>query len=167
MTNDIQLLALSKRLGRVLKARDLGLVTAESCTAGWVAKAITDVPGSSAWLECGYVTYSNAAKIRDLFVPQAVIKRHGAVSEPTAAAMAKGAIRASDADVSVAITGIAGPDGGVPGKPVGTVWFAVAMRDRRSVTVVTKHRLFRGDREAVRRRSVVEALRLVIASLST
>jgi nicotinamide-nucleotide amidase len=137
------------------------VATAESCTAGWVAKALTDVPGSSRWVEGGYVVYSNAAKVRDLKVSPATLRRHGAVSEPTVLAMARGALRATGAQVSIAITGIAGPDGGSLDKPVGTVWFGIAERQggvRSSATV----RIFRGDREAVRRQSVAFALQLIL-----
>jgi len=104
------------------------IVTAESCTGGWIAKAFTDVAGSSRWFECGYVTYSNEAKARDLGVSWRTLKEHGAVSEPTVREMAAGALRATGADVSIAVSGIAGPDGGSAEKPVGTVWFCVGLR---------------------------------------
>jgi nicotinamide-nucleotide amidase len=157
---DIQLLRQARRVGRLLAARDWRVATAESCTAGWVTKALTDVPGSSRWVESGYVVYSNAAKIRDLNVSVATLRRHGAVSEAAVLAMARGALRATGADVAVAVSGIAGPDGGTAQKPVGTVWFAIAGRQRhlRSGAVV---RVFRGDREAVRRQAVATALRLI------
>ncbi len=149
--SDLRLLREARRVGRVLVARGWRVATAESCTAGWVVKALTDVPGSSRWVESGYVAYSNAAKIRDLNVSVATLRRHGAVSEATVLAMARGAVRATGADIAVAVSGIAGPDGGTPQKPVGTVWFGIAGRQRRlrSSAVV---RIFRGDREAVRRR---------------
>jgi nicotinamide-nucleotide amidase len=135
------------------------VTTAESCTGGWIAKALTDVPGSSQWFGEGFVTYSNEAKARRLEVSRSVLERHGAVSEPAAIAMAEGALRRAGADVSVAVTGIAGPDGAVPGKPVGTVWFSWAERRGGRVRVTAERRNFRGDREAVRRKTVEVALR--------
>ena len=104
------------------------IVTAESCTGGWIAKAFTDAAGSSRWFEGGYVTYSNTAKTRDLGVSERTLAEHGAVSEPTVREMAAGALRATGADVSIAVSGIAGPDGGSIEKPVGTVWFCVGRR---------------------------------------
>ena len=104
------------------------IVTAESCTGGWIAKAFTDAAGSSRWFECGYVTYSNEAKARDLGVSWRTLQEHGAVSEPTVREMAAGALRATGADISIAVSGIAGPDGGSAEKPVGTVWFCVGRR---------------------------------------
>jgi nicotinamide-nucleotide amidase len=124
MPDDAQLYELATRVGRRLLAAKRRMVSAESCTGGWIAKAMTDVPGSSQWFECGYVTYSNAAKMRDLGVSKATLDAHGAVSAATVLEMASGALRLSGADVAIAVSGIAGPDGGVPGKPVGTVWFA-------------------------------------------
>ena len=138
------------------------MVTAESCTGGWIAKVMTDVPGSSNWFECGYVTYSNAAKMRDVGVSRQTLDAHGAVSEATVRAMALGALRVSGADVAVAVSGIAGPDGGVPGKPVGTVWFAVGRRRADDTMVDCNCQLFTGDREAVRRRSVAHGLELIL-----
>src|SRR5579862_387822 len=116
--SDLQLLRQARRVGRMLAARGWRVATAESCTAGWVAKALTDVPGSSRWVESGYVVYSNAAKIRDLNVSVATLRRHGAVSEAAVLAMARGAVRATGADIAVAVSGIAGPDGGTAQKPV-------------------------------------------------
>jgi nicotinamide-nucleotide amidase len=156
---------LSRRVGTALKRRGLSLVTAESCTGGWVAQAVTSVAGSSDWFERGYVTYSNAAKREALGVPRATLRRHGAVSEATARAMARGALRKSGAGqrrgrtfVSLAITGIAGPGGGAPGKPVGTVCFAWAQGRR----IRSETRRFRGGRSRVRRQSVIHALRGVL-----
>jgi nicotinamide-nucleotide amidase len=159
--SDLALLRQARRVGRALLARDWRVATAESCTAGWVAKVLTDVPGSSRWVEGGYVVYSNAAKMRDLNVSLATLRRHGAVSEATALAMARGAVRATGAEIAVAITGIAGPDGGTPDKPVGTVWFAIAERQRR-VRATATLRVLRGDREAIRRQSVACALQLIL-----
>jgi nicotinamide-nucleotide amidase len=159
--SDLVLLRQARRVGRGLAACGWRVATAESCTAGWVTKALTDVPGSSRWVEGGYVVYSNAAKIRDLGVTAATLRRHGAVSEPTVLAMARGALRATGADIAIAISGIAGPDGGTADKPVGTVWFAVARR-RRAGRPSAASRVFSGDREAVRRQSVAFALQLIL-----
>jgi nicotinamide-nucleotide amidase len=159
--SDLALLRQARRVGRALAERGWRVATAESCTAGWVAKVLTDVPGSSRWVEGGYVVYSNAAKMRDLNVPLATLRRHGAVSERTVLAMARGAVLATGAEIAVAITGIAGPDGGTAEKPVGTVWFAIAERQRR-VRATATLRAFRGDREAIRRQSVAFALRLIL-----
>jgi len=134
------------------------LATAESCTGGWVAQALTSVAGSSDWFERGYVTYSNAAKREALGVPKRTLLRYGAVSEQTARAMALGALRRSGAPMSLAITGIAGPGGGLPGKPVGTVCFAWAQGRR----IRSETRRFRGGRSRVRRQSVIHALRGVL-----
>src|SRR5262245_29936549 len=134
------------------------LVTAESCTGGWVAQAVTSIAGSSDWFERGYVTYSNAAKREALGVPKRTLLRYGAVSEQTARAMAVGALRRSRADVSLAITGIAGPGGGLPGKPVGTVCFAWA----RGRKIRSETKRFKGGRGRVRRQSVIHALRGVL-----
>ena len=145
-----------------LKKRGRILVTAESCTGGWVAQAVTSIAGSSEWFERGYVTYSNAAKREALGVRKVTLDRHGAVSEPTAREMARGALKRSRGAlgrvrgmIAVSVTGIAGPGGGSPGKPVGTVCFAWAQgRKIRSET-----RRYRGGRRNVRRQSVVHALR--------
>jgi nicotinamide-nucleotide amidase len=159
--SDLALLRQARRVGRALVARDWRVATAESCTAGWVAKVLTDVPGSSRWVEGGYIVYSNAAKMRDLDVSIATLRRHGAVSEATVLAMARGAVRATGAELTVAVSGIAGPDGGTAQKPVGTVWFAIATR-RRAVRAHAAVRVFSGDREAVRRQSVAFALQLIL-----
>nr|WP_314637400.1 CinA family protein [uncultured Janthinobacterium sp.] len=148
------LLTLSTTVGQALQARGLLLATAESCTGGGVAQAVTDVGGSSAWFERGFVTYSNGAKTTMLGVPADLIAAHGAVSEEVAAAMAQGALARSDARVAVSTTGIAGPTGGVPGKPVGTVCFGWAMDGR----VQTQRLVFAGDRQAVRTQAVAHAL---------
>lgn len=152
------------RAARVLEAcrrRGVSVATAESCTGGLVAAALTAVPGSSDAVDCGFVTYSNAAKETLLGVPRAVLERHGAVSRETAEAMAAGALGRSSADVTVAVTGIAGPGGGSADKPVGLVHFAAACRDGRRL-----HRECRfGDigRAAVRARAVAEALAMLEA----
>ena len=146
--------ALAVRTGRRLKRAKAMLVTAESCTGGWVAQAVTSIAGSSAWFERGYVTYSNAAKRELLGVKAATIRRHGAVSEETAREMAAGALARSRGTISLAVTGVAGPSGGSAAKPVGMVCFAWA-RGRR---LRSETRRFRGGREAVRRQSVIRAL---------
>jgi len=152
---------LARKAGRALMKSGHNLVTAESCTGGWVAQAVTSIAGSSDWFERGYVTYSNAAKREALGVSRKTLVRYGAVSEPTARAMAQGALKKSRAGIAVAITGIAGPGGGAPGKPVGTVCFAWAQgRKIRSET-----RRFRGGRSRVRRQSVIHALRGVLKCL--
>ena len=131
------------------------LVTAESCTGGGIAYAITELPGSSDWFERGFVTYSNPAKQEQLGVPHELIARHGAVSEQVAAAMAVGALQHSHADYSVAVTGIAGPDGGTEEKPVGTVCFGWGQR---GAEVRTARIVFDGDRQQVRELSILTAL---------
>ncbi len=150
---------------RLLHAR-LRVVTAESCTAGWIAKALTDTAGSSDWLDSGYITYSNDAKRRVLGVSARTLARFGAVSERTVREMARGALGASGAEVAIAVSGIAGPDGGTPDKPVGTVWFCIARRRGRSAVLVTALERFGGGREAVRRKSVERALRLTLQALA-
>jgi nicotinamide-nucleotide amidase len=156
--SDVELKRLAERVGQhLLKARRRA-ATAESCTGGWIAKALTDIAGSSQWFSEGFVTYSDESKVRRLGVPRAVLRRHGAVSEATARAMASGALRRSKAQAAVAVTGIAGPAGAVPGKPVGTVWLAWATRKSGAIRVATALRRFRGDRETVRRKTVRTAL---------
>jgi nicotinamide-nucleotide amidase len=164
MTNgDGELKRLAERVGRQLLKTQRGAATAESCTGGWIAKALTDIAGSSQWFREGFVTYSDASKMRRLGVPRAVLRRHGAVSEATVRAMAAGALRRSDAQIAVAVTGIAGPGGAVPGKPVGTVWLGWATRRRGAVQVDSALRRFRGDRETVRRKTVRAALQGLLA----
>jgi nicotinamide-nucleotide amidase len=123
-----ELSELVARVARWALGAKYRIVTAESCTGGWIAKVFTDAAGSSRWFECGYVTYSNEAKARDLGVSWRTLNEHGAVSELTVREMAAGALRATGADVSIAVSGIAGPDGGSAEKPVGTVWFCVGRR---------------------------------------
>jgi nicotinamide-nucleotide amidase len=132
--------------------------TAESCTGGWIAKALTDIAGSSQWFVAGFVTYSNDAKVACLGVPLAALERDGAVSESVARAMAVGALQRTRAQISVAVTGIAGPGGAVPGKPVGTVWLAWASQRGTKVNVTAELRHFRGDRDSVRRKTVRAAM---------
>jgi nicotinamide-nucleotide amidase len=149
---------MAARLGLRLAAAGQTLATAESCTGGWIAKTVTDIAGSSQWFKEGFVTYTNESKHDRLGVPKAVLSKHGAVSEATARAMAAGGLRRAACDIAVAVTGIAGPGGGVPGKPVGTVWLAWAHRSGRKVEVVAQLKHFRGDRDAVRRMTVRAAL---------
>ena len=158
-TTDQVLFGLAKRVGRRLLGEQRRLTTAESCTGGWIAKALTDVPGSSQWFGEGFVTYSNEAKVRSLKVSRPVLESDGAVSKAVAVAMAEGALRRSGADVAVAVTGIAGPDGAVPGKPVGTVWLCWAERRGGRIRVTAERKNFRGDRDTVRRKTVERALR--------
>lgn len=153
---------LAARLGRRLKRARAVLVTAESCTGGWVAQAVTAVAGSSDWFDRGFVTYSNAAKRQMLGVRGKTLEAHGAVSEQTAREMAKGALRRSRGTIAVAVTGIAGPGGGSKAKPVGTVCFAFAT----SRTMSSEKRRFKGDRESVRRQSVIRALQGVLETLT-
>ena len=157
--SDAELRALVATLATKLEDSGRQLVTAESCSGGWIAKACTDLPGSSRWFRGGAVTYSNDSKSALLGVDPATISEHGAVSDPVARAMATGALRSLGGDVSVAVTGIAGPDGGSPDKPVGTVWFAWARREADgAIRVETACEHLPGDREAVRRGTVRRAL---------
>ena len=158
MHSDLDLARLAARVGRHLLDRRLKLATAESCTGGWIAKAITDIAGSSQWFIEGFVTYSNESKVDRLGVSRTVLEKEGAVSEATARAMAVGALKRTGAQLSVAVTGIAGPGGAVPGKPVGTVWIGWAARKGASVQLKTKRHLFRGDRDSIRRKTAREAL---------
>jgi nicotinamide-nucleotide amidase len=159
---DDQLAALAALAGNRLKAAGATLVTAESCTGGWVAQAITAIAGSSEWFDRGYVTYSNAAKQELLGVGRETIQRHGAVSEQTALEMATGALRAGAGTVALAVTGVAGPGGGTPDKPVGMVCFAWAGP---GAALRADTRRFEGDRESVRRQSVLRALQGLIDAL--
>lgn len=156
----IRIQVLAQELGALLAPQGLAVVTAESCTAGGVAYAITSVPGSSAWFDRGMIVYADEAKQRMLGVPAAYLRDYGAVSEPVARAMALGALQHSAAQLAVAVTGIAGPDGGSAGKPVGTVCFAWALqRDPSALAraqAATRH--FPGDRAAVRTQSIIAAL---------
>ena len=156
MSKDIQ--SLCEELARRLQARGWMLATAESCTGGMIAAACTDLSGSSNWFERGFVTYSNEAKAELLGVDAALIAQHGAVSEVVARAMAFGAVRHSRGQVSVAVTGVAGPTGGSPQKPVGTVWFGFQVDG----LLTSESRHFPGDRAAVRTATVEYALRRLL-----
>jgi nicotinamide-nucleotide amidase len=162
MNSDAELAHLAARVGQWLLESKRRLVTAESCTGGFLAKSLTDIPGSSQWFECGYVTYSNAAKVRDLGVAARTLAEHGAVSDAVAREMAAGALRVAGGDVAVAVTGIAGPDGASAGKPVGTVWFGSCVRRAAQVEVHAQRVHFAGDRQAIRRSSVEYALKLIL-----
>ncbi len=152
---------LAATVGAELSARGWRLATAESCTGGLVSAAVTAIGGSSGWFDRGFVTYSNAAKSELLGVSPGLLDRIGAVSAETARAMALGAMDRSAADIAVAITGIAGPTGGTPAKPVGTVWFGLGWRVGGLVHTATRHALFFGDRTAIRLQAAQLALRWV------
>lgn len=152
MTPEVQPLLMA--LADILKGRHWRVVTAESCTGGGIASAMTDLAGSSSWFECGFVTYSNEAKIRYLAVPPRIIERHGAVSEETVRAMVIGAVNNSLGDVAIAVSGVAGPDGGSPEKPVGTVWFAWGNADHQWVECCH----FPGNRQQVRSLAVAHGI---------
>ena len=154
---------LAAQVGALLKAHGLMLATAESCTGGGVAQAITEVAGSSAWFERGFITYSNLAKQQMLGVNEATLKQHGAVSEATVREMVAGALKTSAAQVALAVSGIAGPDGGTADKPVGTVWFAWGIKD--GETLAQRHQIA-GDRAEVRSQSVHIALQGVVNLLN-
>jgi len=155
---DDDLARLAARVGWFLLSSQREVATAESCTGGWIAKALTDIAGSSQWFNEGFVTYSNESKALRLGVPRTVLAKQGAVSEAVARAMAVGALKRTHAQVAVAVTGIAGPGGATPGKPVGTVWLAWAERRGSRIHVAAQLKHFRGNREAVRRKTVRTAL---------
>ncbi len=159
MTDATAIADLARRLKAVLERNHLLLATAESCTGGWVAKAVTDLPGSSRIFDRGFVTYSNQAKREMLGVRSETLERFGAVSRQTVAEMAEGAVSRSAADIAVSISGIAGPGGGSAEKPVGTVWFGWRYHDQ---TLTRLHR-FEGDRNEVRLQAVATALEGLIA----
>jgi nicotinamide-nucleotide amidase len=158
---DTQLAEQARTVAGRLGTRGGRLVTVESCTGGYLAKLLTDIPGSSRWFEGGYVTYSNAAKQRDVGVQAQTLLLHGAVSEAVVREMAEGALARTAADCAVAVSGVAGPDGGTPRNPVGSVWIAVARRSQGGWETSAGHHLFPGDRDAVRRQAVAAALGLL------
>ena len=158
LSTDAGIHALAVRVAERLLGAGRSLVVAESCTGGWVAKACTDLPGSSRWFLGGVVTYSDDLKVGLLGVSADTLRQQGAVSQAVVRDMAVGALERLGGDVSVAVSGIAGPDGGVPGKPVGTVWFAWAVRHADQLEVRTALERFDGDREAIRRQAVASAL---------
>jgi len=151
------------QLSQILLDRGWRLACAESCTGGWISKCCTDLAGSSAWFDRGYVTYSDGAKRDMLDVQPAVLQRHGAVSEVVARQMAQNALRMSRVEVALAVTGIAGPDGGSAQKPVGTVWFAWAIQD---LDTSSERICFTGDRESIRRQTVRHALQGLLSRLA-
>mgnify|MGYP000515278397 CR=1 FL=1 len=159
-----ELETLAEKIGHELLNRGEWLALAESCTGGWVAQTLTAIAGSSTWFDRGFVTYSNAAKIDMLGVPETTLERHGAVSEATARAMAQGALTHSQADWTLGITGIAGPGGGAPGKPVGMVCFAWASKEGGCEAQTCR---FTGDRAAVREQSVRHALQGLLERISS
>ncbi|MET0225479.1 MAG: CinA family protein [Dokdonella sp.] len=154
-TTDAALYALSAGVGELLQTRGFSLVAAESCTGGWIAKALTDIPGSSGWFECGVVAYSYEAKEALLGVRPQTLERTGAVSQETVVEMVSGALARYGASVAVAVTGVAGPSGGTSDKPVGTVWIGWKRRGGYARSELFH---FDGDREAVRRQTVAAAL---------
>jgi nicotinamide-nucleotide amidase len=156
---DAALYELAEQVGRALLARNLMIATAESCTGGWIAEAITMVPGSSEWFERGFVTYTYISKREMLGVDGETLERHGAVSEEVVREMVAGALARSHAQIAVAVSGVAGPSGGSPEKPVGTVCFAWSLKDG-AARAQTLH--LGGDREAVRKQSVIHALQVVL-----
>ncbi len=151
---DKEIIELSERLGKVLKQKGLTIATAESCTGGGIAQAITEIAGSSAWFDRGFVTYSNQAKVDMLQVKQSTLEQYGAVSEQVAKQMVAGALFNSHADLAVSVTGIAGPNGGTESKPVGTVYIAWGVAQ----LLDYRHYNFLGSRESVRQQTVLAAL---------
>jgi nicotinamide-nucleotide amidase len=161
---DAELKALAEQVAASVQQKALMVVTAESCTGGWIAKTLTDLPGSSAWFDAGVVTYSYGAKESLLGVNPRTLERTGAVSEETALEMVSGALSRFGAGVAVAVTGIAGPSGGTPDKPVGTVWIGWKRRGGYAYAQLFH---FDGDREAVRRQTVAAALKGVLKTLTS
>ncbi|MFN0315680.1 MAG: CinA family protein [Burkholderiales bacterium] len=153
---DDELYVLAQDLGQALQAKGWMVATAESCTGGWIGQAITMVPGSSAWFDRGFITYTNRAKMEMLGVSAGTLRRYGAVSEQTVAQMVSGALERSSANIAVAVSGVAGPSGGMPEKPVGTVCLAWGVRNQPAQLRTV---LLPGDRDGVRRQTVASALR--------
>jgi len=160
--DDSVLVDLATQVGRHLLVSRRALVTAESCTGGWIGKAMTDVAGSSAWFAGGAISYGNALKQAMLGVKAVTLAQHGAVSEAVVREMSEGALTTLGADVAIAVSGIAGPDGGTADKPRGTVWFAWSTRAGAGIRTIADKRVFAGDREAVRRQTVLFALSQVL-----
>ena len=167
MYTDDDIAEVAARVARLLEARGVRLATAESCTGGWISKSLTDIPGSSDWFECAFVTYRLSAKTSMLGVSPETLRRFGAVSEPTAREMVVGAIKRSDADIAVSVTGVAGPSGGDMLSPVGMVWFAWAVReaDRDIRVVQTECREIDGARNDVRIAATEIALKGILKAL--
>ena len=162
MYSDEDILEFATKVGEHLKASGRKVATAESCSCGWISKALTDVPGSSEWFEFGFITYSDLAKRDLLGIKLMTLEQEGAVSEPVVSEMANNALERSRADIAIAVSGIAGPDGGVPGKPVGTVWLGWAYKIGARVESHARIKFFDGDRDTVRRRTVVTALKGIL-----
>ena len=160
---DHKLYALSRRVGEALLAKHRKLATAESCTGGWIAKCVTDVPGSSEWFDCSFITYTNKAKQQMLGVPELLLADYGAVSEQVVKVMAAGALERSDATIAVSVSGIAGPDGGSSEKPVGTVW--VSWKVKESGAIAERFE-FNGERDAIRKQAVEVALKGIISRVN-
>ena len=156
----IELDQLAKKVGQRLAAGGMVLATAESCTGGWVAKLMTDFPGSSGWFDRGFVTYSNEAKHEMLGVSEQTLAEQGAVSEAVVREMVSGALKHSKASLALSVSGIAGPGGGTPDKPVGTVWFAWG---RKGGDIISQRKCFAGDRDEVRRQAVFTALNRILS----
>lgn len=156
--NGVELSQLTQQLAEHLRGNNLNLITAESCTGGWIAKCCTDLAGSSSWFEGGMVSYSNAAKHSMLSVPETLIDTYGAVSIEVAEAMAAGALRNSNARIALAVTGVAGPGGGSVDKPVGTVCFGWARYTDGIIETISARECFTGNREAVRRQTIKRAM---------
>ena len=167
MPEDPAIHDLASALVGELNRKHKAVATAESCTGGWIAKALTDVPGSSGCFGYGIVSYSNGAKESILGVKNQTLSEHGAVSEPVVREMAEGTLRLSGADISVAVSGVAGPDGGSDEKPVGTVWFAWSMRGPKGIVTDTDLQRFEGNRENVRMQTVIHGLKGVRGRLPT
>jgi nicotinamide-nucleotide amidase len=163
MEPDRKLQPILSQLADLLQEKNKRLAVAESCTGGWIAKVITDLPGSSVWFDCGFVTYSNEAKQQMLQVNPKTLDAYGAVSEAVVAEMAEGVLDNSSADMSLSVSGIAGPGGGTADKPVGTVCFAWKSRDSKSICETV---LLQGDRNTIRMQSVIHALKGVINMLN-
>ncbi len=159
MPEDPAIIELAATLVGELNRRKKAVATAESCTGGWIAKALTDVPGSSGCFGYGIVSYSNGAKESMLGVNNLTLAEHGAVSEAVVREMAEGALRLSGADIAVAVSGVAGPDGGSDDKPVGTVWFSWSMRGPGGITTDADLRHFEGNRESIRMQTVIHGLK--------
>lgn len=162
MVEDVGIRDLAESLVTALSSAGKTVTTAESCTGGWIAKAITDIPGSSSAFAYGFVSYSNGAKESLLGVQNSMLAEHGAVSSQVVKQMAEGALQLSGADVAVAVSGVAGPDGGTDEKPVGTVCFAWAVRTKSGITVDGEQQRFDGNRNEVRVQTVAQALRGVL-----
>lgn len=167
MPEDPAIYELATTLVGELNGRNRAVATAESCTGGWIAKALTDVPGSSGCFGYGIVSYSNGAKESILGVKNRTLAKYGAVSEPVVREMAEGVLCLSGADIAVAVSGVAGPDGGSEEKPVGTVWFAWSMRGPGGMTTDTERVRFEGNRESIRMQTVIHGLKGVQGRLPT